>query len=267
MLGYIYSKLGSAWSEGEQTRIRQSFENMVAVNFNRGLDAVDDLNDIDELRQAKAMAQCQLFLLKLGDLAYPQVPLAHMKNIHGVFFGTPRVGDAGFAARMKVLYGGDQLLNVMHPLDTVHAYPPTSEGYADAMLKVFLKEQNGTNRRTPSAFSVLPVTRAMDKLLEKAAKSKPAHTNAYHRCRYCTRRGDHRGDACPHRKDGCALCGNKGHSTGEHRCSVCSQFGHRGRECHTQGNVGMVELLAYFRFHHYLYYNTNLKQNVEFSSE
>ncbi|KAF0726371.1 hypothetical protein AaE_009618, partial [Aphanomyces astaci] len=58
MLGYIYSKLGSAWSEGEQTRIRQSFENMVAVNFNRGLDAVDDLNDIDELRQAKAMAQC-----------------------------------------------------------------------------------------------------------------------------------------------------------------------------------------------------------------
>ncbi|ETW09488.1 hypothetical protein, variant [Aphanomyces invadans] len=370
MLGYIYSKLGTAWSEGEQTRIRQSFENMVAVNFNRGLMEMDGLNDIEDLRQAKAMAQChaplersntmtsqeaelvrhssrrrrktdsfevdpseevawsvaasvrvhkaikvyfddmvedgildavlpyvkagytidvtgysmggmlgQLFLLKLGDLAFPQVPATFMKKIHGVFFGTPRVGDAGFAARMKILYGGDQLLNVMHPLDTVHAYPPTSEGYADAMLKVFLKE-DGINRRTPSAFSVLPVTRAMDKLLEKAAKTKATHSVAQckfchrtdhqseqHRCRYCTRRGDHRGSGCPHWKEGCALCGNKGHSTGEHRCSVCSQFGHRGRECHTQGNVGMVELLAYFRFHHYLYYNSNLKQNVEFSSE
>ncbi|KAF0697087.1 Aste57867_12194 [Aphanomyces stellatus] len=367
ILGYIYSKLGTAWAEGEQTRIRQSVENMVAVNFNRGLTEMQGLHDIEEIRQAKAMTQHvtlqrsdtmtsqeaelvrqgsrrrrktnsfevdgseeeawekakvvrihkaiaayfddmveggfidsimpyveegysidvtgysmggmlgQLFLLKLADEAFPQFP-ENVKKIHGVFFGTPRVGDAGFAARMKVMYGRDQLLNVMHPLDTVHAYPPTSEGYADAMLKVFLKE-DGVNRRTASAFSVLPVTRAMDKIWEKATKKEETpvdpctfcnrkdHQSEQHRCRYCTRRGDHRGDACPYRKEGCSFCGNKAHATGEHRCSVCSQFGHRGRDCHTQGNVGTVELLAYFRFHHYLYYNTNLKKNVEFSTE
>ncbi|CAK4153721.1 unnamed protein product [Aphanomyces euteiches] len=367
MLAYIYSKLGTAWAEGEQTRIRQSFENMVAVHFNRGLTELGGLNDIEELRHAKALSQHvplvrnntmtsqeaelvkhgsrrrrktdsyevdpteetiwhlaatvrvhkaiktyfdemleegivdtvaafvregykihvtgysmggmlgQLFLLHLGDLVLPQYP-GTIKNIHGVFFGTPRVGDAGFAARMKVIYGSDQLLNVMHPMDTVHAYPPMSEGYADAMLKVFLKD-DGTNRRMPSAFSVLPFTRAMDKILDKATTKsnltdagcsfchRKDHKSEQHRCRYCTRRGDHRGEACPYRKEGCSLCGAKSHSTGEHRCSVCTQYGHRGRNCHTQSNVGVVELLAYFRFHHYLYYSSNLKKNVEFSSE
>ncbi len=91
------------------------------------------------------------------------------------------------------------------------------------------------------------------------------HDTNRHRCRYCTRRGDHRGSECPYRHDGCLLCGNKQHATGEHRCSVCSQYGHRGRECHTQEDVGAVELLAFFRFHHFLYYNTNLKKSVEFT--
>ncbi|KDO22578.1 hypothetical protein SPRG_12558 [Saprolegnia parasitica CBS 223.65] len=367
MLSYIASKIGSAWSEGEQTRIRQAIQNMLAVNFNRGLVEWTDLHSVDDLRfaastvptlQRSGTMTCQeaemlsmrrkprsgsgdlsndgesdddkyaraevvkvhkallsyfdemvqeglidavlpyvangipmhvtgysmggmlgqLFCLKLADVAFAKcnVPKCNLANVTGVFFGTPRVGDAGFAARLKLLYGGYQLLNVMHPLDTVHAFPPTSEGYADAMLKVFLKEDGASmGRRRATRFSMLPLSRRMDKLIDaaKARSTEPCklcarvdHETDHHRCRYCTRRGDHRGDACPYRAEGCVLCGSKRHATGEHRCSVCAQYGHRGRDCHQQSTVGTLEMLAYFRFHDFLYYNNNLKKSVEFST-
>ncbi|OQR92318.1 hypothetical protein ACHHYP_03818 [Achlya hypogyna] len=364
MLSYIGSKIGSAWSDGEQTRIRQSIQNMLAVNFNRGLVEWGDLHSVDDIRFAmqthpalqrsgtmtsqeadmllqtslrrkprmgsgdlsdddsfqlaetvrvhKALLSYfdemvqdglidavlplvargvpmhvtgysmggmlgQLFCLKVADVACAK-GRANLENVTGVFFGTPRVGDAGFAARLKMLYGGYQLLNVMHPLDTVHAFPPTSEGYADAMLKVFLKEDGASiGRRRATPFSVLPLSRTMDKMIDAAkARSKSSdkcalcgrtdHETDHHRCRYCTRRGDHRGEACPYRAEGCVLCGSKRHATGEHRCSVCQQYGHRGRDCHQQSTAGTLEMLAYFRFHDFLYYNNNLKKSVEFST-
>ncbi|UIZ21281.1 hypothetical protein KXD40_001471 [Peronospora effusa] len=51
-----------------------------------------------------------------------------------------------------------------------------------------------------------------------------------------------------------------------HKCRVCQQYGHRGRECHAQRDVGFAELLTNFRYHHFLYYNANLKKSVEFTS-
>ncbi|TYZ63713.1 hypothetical protein PybrP1_003682 [[Pythium] brassicae (nom. inval.)] len=233
----------------------------------------------------------QLFMLYLGDRA--RMAGLDASQISMVGFGSPRIGDIGVAARLRVLFEPEQVLIVMHPSDTVHAFPPTAEGYADSAVKIFLKEDGmGVGRRTASPFSLLPMTRAIDNILERSFKSaaapKPqadadeqqsppgdsacalclskAHTTELHRCRYCTERGTHRGADCRNRGKPCLLCGRANHCTGEHRCKVCQQYGHRGRECHAQRDVGLTELVTYFRYHHFLYYNSNLKKSVEFTA-
>lgn len=218
----------------------------------------------------------QLFMLYLGD--YARMNALDASKINFVGFGSPRVGDIGFAARLRVLFDPQQLLIVMHPSDAVHAFPPTAEGYVDACIKIFLRENGaGTGRRTPGHFSLLPVTRSIDRAFELARAHdqenqacsfchSKAHLTAQHRCRFCIERGSHRGADCPNRKKPCLLCGNSSHCTGEHKCHVCQQYGHRGRECHAQRDVGFAELLTYFRYHHFLYYNANLKTSVEFTS-
>jgi hypothetical protein len=222
----------------------------------------------------------QLMMLYLGDHA--RMNGWDASKINFVGFGSPRVGDIGFAARLRVLFEPQQLLIVMHPSDTVHAFPPTAEGYADACIKIFLREHGmGVGRRTPGHFSLLPVTKSIDRAFEHAHKAhthdkandpacsfcqSKAHVTAQHRCRYCTERGSHRGANCPNRNKPCRLCGNSNHCTGGHKCRVCQQYGHRGRECHAQRDVGFAELVTYFRYHHFLYYNANLKKSVEFTS-
>ncbi|EEY69435.1 uncharacterized protein PITG_05669 [Phytophthora infestans T30-4] len=114
----------------------------------------------------------QLFMLYLGDHA--RMNGWDASKINFVGFGSPRVGDIGFAARLRVLFDPQQLLIVMHPQDTVHAFPPTAEGYVDACIKIFLREHGmGVGRRTPKHFSLLPVTKSIDRAFEHAHK---AHT-------------------------------------------------------------------------------------------
>ncbi|KAI9905888.1 hypothetical protein PsorP6_013965 [Peronosclerospora sorghi] len=139
-----------------------------------------------------------------------------------VGFGSPRVGDIGFAARLRVLFDPQQLLIVMHPSDVVHAFPPTAEGYVDACIKIFLREHGmGVGRRSPGHFSLLPFTKSIDRAFEHAHKAhthnkanqpacsfchSKAHVTAQHRCRYCIERGSHRGANCPNRNKSCRLC-------------------------------------------------------------
>lgn len=47
MVKYLGSKIGAASSDGEQTRLRQSLQNMLSVNFDRGLDEMPGLKSID----------------------------------------------------------------------------------------------------------------------------------------------------------------------------------------------------------------------------
>ncbi|RLN70930.1 hypothetical protein BBJ28_00011871 [Nothophytophthora sp. Chile5] len=371
LLGFMWSKIGHAWSDGEQTRIRQSIQNMMAVALDRGFTEPPGISLLEKLmrkpriqrfdslaldqptvvpvhaqthtrrrrrdsdsdssssvetnpvRLSKARVVRvhraindymqdmineglldailkyveqgvpvhvtgysmggmlgQLFMLYLGDHA--RMNGWDASKINFVGFGSPRVGDIGFAARLRVLFDPQQLLIVMHPSDTVHAFPPTAEGYVDSCIKIFLREHGlGVGRRTPAPFSLLPVTRSIDRAFEHAHKAhvhdagddpdcsfckSTAHSTAQHRCRYCIERGSHRGADCPNRGKPCLLCGQSNHCTGEHRCRVCQQYGHRGRECHAQRDVGFAELLTYFRYHHFLYYNSNLKKSVEFTS-
>lgn len=359
LLQYMWSKFGSAWSDGEQTRVRQSIQNMITVGLDRGLVEPDGISPLEKLMHRPRVRRFeslvldqapilqshpsrrrrrdsdeesesnpvrvnkartvrvhralnaymkdmidgglldaimeyveqgaavhitgysmggmlgQLIMLYLGDRA--RMKRVDSSKINFVGFGTPRVGDAGFAARLRMLFDPEQLIIVMHPSDSVHAFPPSAEGYTDAALKIFLRQDGlGVGRRTASTFSLLPVARSMDRIFERAfiASSVPVesacsfcsskgHSTAQHRCRYCIERGSHRGADCPNRKGGCRLCGHSNHSTGEHRCRVCQQYGHRGRECHAQRDVGLTEIVAYFRFHHFLYYNSNLKKTVE----
>ncbi|KAG7390334.1 hypothetical protein PHYPSEUDO_008162 [Phytophthora pseudosyringae] len=278
LLKFMWSKIGHAWSDGEKTRIRQSIQNMMAVALDRGLteptgisileklmrktriqrfdslvldqptavpvhaqthtrrrrrDSDTDSSgsgEINPVRLSKARVVRvhraindymqdmikeglldailkyveqgvpvhvtgysmggmlgQLFMLYLGDHA--RMNGWDASKINFVGFGSPRVGDIGFAARLRVLFDPQQLLIVMHPSDTVHAFPPTAEGYVDACIKIFLREHGmGVGRRTPGHFSLLP------------------------------------------------------------------------------RDVGFAELLTYFRYHHFLYYNANLKKSVEFTS-
>ncbi|DBA02356.1 TPA: hypothetical protein N0F65_007175 [Lagenidium giganteum] len=363
ILQFMWSKIGSAWTEGEQTRIRQSIQNMIAIGLNRGLTEPADISSLEQLmrrprlqrfdslvldqppvsmhsqprrrrydsdeedesnparvdkarrvRVHRAVNQYmedmikeglvdaimeyvkegaavhvtgysmggmlgQLLMLHLGDRTRMQGLDASKINFVG--FGSPRVGDSGFAARLRMLFEPEQMLIVMHPSDTVHAFPPTAEGYADSAIKIFLKEDGlGVGRRSASSFSLLPMTKSADRILESAFKAgwtsggtdnkctfcgKTEHLTEQHRCRYCTERGSHRGVDCPNRSKPCSLCNHTNHCTGEHRCKVCQQYGHRGRECHAQRDVGITELVTYFRFHHFLYYNSNLKKSVEFT--
>lgn len=368
LLQFMWSKIGHAWSDGEQTRIRQSIQNMIAVGLDRGLTEPADLalleklmrrprvqrfdslaldhplvpahpktqtrsrprldsdsdtssNGSNPVRLSKARVVRvhrainaylqdmigdglldtilpyveqgvpvhvtgysmggmlgQLLMLYLGDRA--RMNGWDASKINFVGFGSPRVGDIGFAARLRLLFEPEQLLIVMHPSDAVHAFPPTAEGYADACIKIFLKEHGlGVGRRMPSRFSFLPVTKSIDRAFERAHNEKHAasagvcsfcestsHATGQHRCRYCIERGSHRGADCPNRGKPCALCGHANHCTGEHKCRVCQQYGHRGRECHAQRDVGLAELVTLFRYHAFLYYNSNLKKSVEFTA-
>ncbi|CAI5727307.1 unnamed protein product [Hyaloperonospora brassicae] len=371
LLKFMWSKIGSAWSDGEKTRVRQSIQNMMAVALDRGLTEPAGISILEKLmrkpriqrfdslvldeptampvhaqthtrrrrrdsdtdstgseetnpvRLSKARVVRvhraindymqdmikeglldtilqyveqgvpvhvtgysmggmlgQLLMLYLGDHA--RMSRWDASKINFVGFGSPRVGDIGFAARLHVLFEPQQLLIVMHPSDAVHAFPPTAEGYADACIKIFLRVHGlGVGRRTPGHFSLLPVTKSIDRAFEHAHKArvhnksnKPAcsfcqskaHVSAQHRCRYCIERGSHRGADCPNRNKPCLLCGNANHCTGEHKCRVCQHYGHRGRECHVQRDVGFAELLTYSRYHHFLYYNANLNKSVEFVS-
>lgn len=373
LLQFMWSKIGHAWSDGEQTRIRQSIQNMIAVALDRGFteppgislleklmrrpriqrfdslaldhplvpvhpqthtrrrvrndsDSDSSSNGSNPVRLSKARIVRvhrainaymqdmigdglldailgyvekgvpvhvtgysmggmlgQLLMLYIGDHARMNGWDASKVNFVG--FGSPRVGDIGFAARLRLLFEPEQMLIVMHPSDAVHAFPPTAEGYADACIKIFLKENGlGVGRRMPSRFSFLPVTKSIDRAFERAHKDKMAamstptqgaacslcnstsHVSEQHRCRYCIERGSHRGADCPNRNKPCGLCGHTNHCTGEHRCRVCQQYGHRGRECHVQRDVGLAELVTLFRYHHFLYYNSNLKQSVEFTA-
>lgn len=370
LLQYMWSKIGSAWSDGEQTRIRQSLQNMLAVGLNRGLVELTDIKPLETLMATPRVQRFdslvldqpppsssastgsvgsihssttrrrrfgsddsdgesearlnkatkvrvhktikaylddmfdqglleaimdyvergaavhvtgysmggmlgQLLMLYIGDRARSQG--RDTSKVSFVGFGSPRVGDAGFASRLRVLFDPEQVLIVMHPSDTVHAFPPTAEGYVDAAIKIFLKADGvGVGRRSPSSFSLLPMTKSLDRMFEKGFTvmsrqanhkcefcSSTAHSTEQHRCRYCIERGSHRGSDCPNRNKSCLLCGHDNHTTGEHRCRVCQQFGHRGRECHAQRDVGMAEILTYFRFHHFVYYNSNLKTSVD----
>lgn len=374
LIQFMWSKIGHAWSDGEQTRIRQSIQNMIACGLDRGLieppgislleklmrrariqrfdslaldhplvpvhpqthtlrrvrgdsDTDSSSSESNPIRLSKArvvrvhraingyMQELigdglldailkyvergvpvhvtgysmggmlgQLLMLYIGDHARMNGWDASKVNFVG--FGSPRVGDVGFAARLRLLFEPEQMLIVMHPSDAVHAFPPTAEGYTDACIKIFLKENGlGVGRRMPSRFSFLPVTKSIDRVFERAHKDKmaaasspsastsacsfcnsPSHTSEQHRCRYCIERGSHRGADCPNRNKPCGLCGHTNHCTGEHRCRVCQQYGHRGRECHVQRDVGVAELVTLFRYHHFLYYNSNLKQSVEFTA-
>ena len=367
-VSYVWKKVGAAWSDGEQTRIRQSLQNVLSLCFHRGLEectglrqvediltttpptcnrsntlTLDEAIDISEenlsaqIDKLEAEKDCsdrvqvdrkrvekarsvrvhktvvsyfrdmeqqgildevlshlergesvtvtgysmggmisQLFMLKLGEEA--QIRGYDLSLIQMIGFGTPRIGDSGFHSRLMLLFCPSQLINVMHPSDTVHAFPPTSEGYEDSMLKVFLKQDGmGVGRRCGSLFSILPTTRSIDRSFERVFQAAPSDTQAtcsfcngtthsteQHRCRYCTQRGDHLGANCPNRNSGCGFCGKKNHCTGEHKCSVCSQTGHRGRECHLQRDVGTAELITYFRYHNFLYYNSVFKESAEF---
>ena len=256
----------------------------------------------------------QLFALKLGESVMRRstssltnltrkddAPLSSggtrtLENVCLVVFGTPRAGDASFCARLRLLYHKThQRLNVIHPSDTVHAFPPTSEGYSDgALKKVFLKADGlGIGRRTSSMFSILPVTRSIDRMFETngscthpdgdseddphddpsprvlslacALCSSMGHRTEQHRCRYCTQRGHHRGQDCLEQTGPCGFCGKASHATGAHKCQVCGQVGqHQGRFCHLQRDVGSTELIAYFRYHDFIYYNSVMQQGVEF---
>ncbi|GLD93098.1 hypothetical protein PINS_up001690 [Pythium insidiosum] len=364
LIQYMWSKIGTAWTDGEQTRIRQSLQNMIAVGLNRGLVEATDITPLEEIIRKPRTQRFdslildqpttppaththsrrrrygsddysdggfsteikankvrvhqtileylndmfkegfldvlmeyvergaaihitgysmggmlgQLLMLYIGDRA--RMRGLDCSKVSLVGFGSPRVGDVGFAARMRLLFEPEQLIVVMHPSDTVHAFPPTAEGYEDAALKIFLKEDGmGVGRRTASAFSLLPITKSLDRIFERGFKahaattdgkcefcSSTSHSSEQHRCRYCTERGSHRGVDCPNRNKPCMLCGHDNHCTGEHRCRVCQQYGHRGRECHAQRDVGIAEIVTYFRFHHFVYYNANLKKSVEFTT-
>ncbi|CAK4922700.1 unnamed protein product [Aphanomyces euteiches] len=271
MVKYLGSKFGAAWTDGEQTRVRQALHNMLSINFSRGLTEMTGLQSVDEIselerhtprlrhrssvtiKDSTVLSQAsfkqttsqsassllfdiqedepnvesarvvkvhkgilkyfeemvddgiveavlpyiaqgyhihvtgysmggmlgQLFMLKLGEAAFAK-HRNRLRKVNAVFFGSPRAGDAGFAARLRLIYGGNQLINIMHPLDTVHAYPPTSEGYADATMKIFLKEDGlGVGRRTSHAFSILPVTRTLDRMM---SQTKPASTSTNETC-------------------------------------------------------------------------------------
>ena len=237
--------------------------------------------------------------------------------------GSPRVGDEGLRARLRLLFPiQSRLLNIVYPLDTIHAFPPSAEGYADAVVKVFLRQPGQfTARRNASnkASYANPLTwlRVFDSKVDemraaaavrsrragrqqqqaagekgKAEGAKSAvdggggsgdggardpllgegacglcgsegHTTGRHRCHVCTERGSHRAAACPNRGKGCALCGAEEHATGEHECGVCKLKGHRGRNCHDLRSVGWAELASYSLFHDFHYYALATQQEEE----
>lgn len=214
----------------------------------------------------------------------------------------------------------------------MHAFPPNTEGYSDATVKIFLRQKGQfvarrhTSRtqyttlkwlrvldskideviqakrrrrqRQPSlptspessrasspapppratspAPPVDPPSAASHAKLQPPPSSEPAaplplcglcgldtHVKEQHRCHICTERGTHRGSDCPNRHAGCKLCGRGDHATGEHQCSVCKLPGHRGRDCHSVGDVGVAELAAYFSFHDYLYARQGLDNMLD----
>lgn len=193
----------------------------------------------------------------------------------------------------------------------MHAFPPNSEGYVDASVKIFLRLKGQFVARRHSSrtnYTALRWLRVLDARLDdlvkrrhqrvaaRAAKRQAAadkekekdqdkddegtegaaedlpvcglcgldsHVTPQHRCHFCTERGSHRGSACPNRASGCQLCGDREHATGEHQCSVCKLPGHRGRDCHAIGDVGVAELAAYFSFHDFCYYSGLLASLVD----
>ncbi len=235
----------------------------------------------------------QIFLLHLGE-AMLQRGLS-TKHVLMMGFGSPRVGDEGFKARLKLLYPNQScLMNVVYPLDTVHAFPPASEGYVDAVVKVFLRQpgQFVGRRKASRTNYTTPLTwlRVFDSKIDEIAHPSAAasgtagvgektsssptdglphqpngtekcalcggvgHATNRHRCRLCTERGSHVSAACPNKDKGCRLCGLPDHATGQHVCSVCKLHGHRGRHCHEMSEVGVAELMSYCIFHDAKYY-------------
>ncbi|KAL4175526.1 hypothetical protein KRP22_000491 [Phytophthora ramorum] len=310
LLKFMWSKIGHAWSDGEQTRIRQSIQNMMAVALDRGLTEPPGISILEKLMrkpriqrfdslvldQPMAVPQArvvrvhrainnymqdmikeglldailkyveqgvpvhvtgysmggmlgQLLLLYLGDHA--RMNGWDASKINFVGFGSPRVGDIGFAARLRVLFEPQQLLIVMHPSDTVHAFPPTAEGYVDACIKIFLREHG------MGVAGALQLTSRCCQLQNLSTVLSSMHTRLTCTTRQMTRRA-------PSVREQPTSLHNTGVATASSVAHI--EYGHRGRECHAQRDVGFAELLTYFRYHHFLYYNANLKKSVEFTS-
>ncbi|UIZ20748.1 hypothetical protein KXD40_001418 [Peronospora effusa] len=106
----------------------------------------------------------QIMILYLGDHARKNGWDAGKVNF--VDFCCPRVGEIGLAAHLCVLFEPQQLLIILHPSYTVHAFPTTGEGYADACIKIFLASiwkvlvdaHRGISRFFLAAFATIKVT-------------------------------------------------------------------------------------------------------------
>lgn len=187
----------------------------------------------------------QLFALLLGE-ALKREGLS-TKGVHMIIFGSPRIGDEGFKARLQLLYPDEtRIMNVIYPLDTIHAFPPASEGFVDACLKVFLRQPGHFTGRRRTSLSNYgnPLTwlRILDTKVDEMRtttkkKSKttatpsivtsPAATST-------TATATTDGGESPSASSTplCTFCQSETHTTERHRCSICTQRGsHRGEVC------------------------------------
>eukprot|EP00624_Nannochloropsis_granulata_P004517 evm.model.NODE_32404_length_21628_cov_21.808304.3 len=178
----------------------------------------------------------QIFCLRLGEALLQRGMSTRQVLMMG--FGSPRVGDEGFMARLRLLYPKQSaLMNVVYPLDTLHAFPPAGEGYVDAVVKVFLRQPGQfVGRRAPSRartpFST-PLTwlrvfdSKVDEIVSKhrieerqRAASESAHGGT----------GNSTGSAST--KEECGFCSSDAHTTLRHRCRICTERGsHRSADC------------------------------------
>jgi len=180
----------------------------------------------------------QIFCLRLGE-ALLQRGMS-TRQVLMIGFGSPRVGDEGFKARLRLLYPKQSaLMNVVYPLDTLHAFPPAAEGYADAVVKVFLRQPGQfVGRRAPSrAFTsfATPLTwlRVFDSKVDEIAskhrdeeRARAASESAHGGT------GSSTSTSTTTKKEECGFCGSDAHTTLRHRCRTCTERGsHRSSDC------------------------------------
>lgn len=178
--------------------------------------------------------------------------------------GSPRVGDEGLRARLRLLFPiQSRLLNIVYPLDTTHAFPPSAEGYADAVLKLFLRQPGQfTARRNASTGAAYanPLTwlRVFDSKVDEMRAAAAARRRRRRQEQQAAAEGGKGkgaevegakaaadggvGGGIDGAKDpvlgegACGLCGSEGHTTGRHRCHVCTERGsHRAAACPNRG--------------------------------
>lgn len=179
----------------------------------------------------------QFFCLRLGE-ALLQRGLS-TRLVLMMTFGSPRVGDEGFKARLRLLYPKQSaLMNVVYPLDTLHAFPPAAEGYADAVVKVFLRQPGQfVGRRVPSRALTpfaTPLTwlRVFDSKVDEIAskhrdeeRKRAASESAHGSTSIGT-------SSTSTKEEECGFCGSDAHTTLRHRCRTCTERGsHRSADC------------------------------------